>query len=247
MRDLFFSTSEHSRPCESFTQRPRHVSFPSAHSLYKSATILFSFLSTSTLPSNPYNLTLLKSAIINQSTFRLVQPTHFTMAVFCTSRFAPYSFFIDSENSFKSRNATTPTSESRAPAYSQQTTDTETFLQVDLPGVEKHNVSVEVEGNKLTVTGKRYRPTYSASEDVQATEPQSPTKKAKTDHNDEVEPTSEETVKQNDKPAVVYKRTFVLARNVDTEAVRAHNFNNGVLSLVLPAKKESLPRKIQIQ
>lgn len=169
------------------------------------------------------------------------------MAVFCASRFAPYTFFLDTENSAKSRNAATPTYESRTAEYSQQITDSETFLQVDLPGVDKSNVSVEVHGQRMTVTGKRYRPTVSTSEQVQPTEPPSPTKKPKTDPSNDAESASKEQAKHEGKPVVVYKRTFVLARNIDTDAVRAQHFTNGVLSLVLPTKKGSAPRKILVQ
>ncbi|KAI0562371.1 Small heat shock protein HSP20 [Gracilaria domingensis] len=123
-----------------------------------------------------------------------------------------------------------PTATELSPAaYTRQANENETVLQVDLPGVDKEHVSVEVKGHKLTVTGKRLRFANDSAEK----------KKDK-------ESSDGDTVMENQTP-VVYKRTFTLARSVDVEAVKAESFENGVLTLVLPKKEQAQPRKIAVE
>ncbi|KAI0561808.1 HSP20-like chaperone [Gracilaria domingensis] len=113
-------------------------------------------------------------------------------------------------------------------ARTHQLDENHTVLQVDLPGVDKEHVSVEVNAHKLIVTGKRLRFANDSAE--------------KTD-----EQTSDGNVAIEDQNSVIYKRTFTLARLVDVEAVKAESFENGVLTLVLPKKEQAQPRKIAVQ
>lgn len=90
-------------------------------------------------------------------------------------------------------------------------------LKADLPGVAKDGLAIGVEGETLTIEG-------SVDLDAPAT---------MTDVYAEI-------------GVARYKRTFELARDLDTDRIDA-NLKNGVLTLRIPKREQAKPRRIAVQ
>ena len=93
----------------------------------------------------------------------------------------------------------------------------EYVIALDLPGVAKDAIDIDVERNMLTVKAER-RPVVTG-EDVQ--------------------------VELSERPLGVFSRQLVLADTLDTERIRA-DYDAGVLTLRIPIAERAKPRKIAI-
>ncbi|MFJ6854435.1 Hsp20/alpha crystallin family protein [Streptomyces sp. NPDC091271] len=93
----------------------------------------------------------------------------------------------------------------------------EYVIALDLPGVAKDAIDIDVERNMLTVKAER-RP-VATGEDVQ--------------------------VELSERPLGVFSRQLVLADTLDTERIRA-DYDAGVLTLRIPIAERAKPRKIAI-
>jgi HSP20 family protein len=91
-------------------------------------------------------------------------------------------------------------------------------LQGDFPGVEQKDLDVQIEQNVLTVKGERT---------IERAEPNG------------------ELYRRYERSAGAFARQFKLPPSVDAEKVTA-SMKDGVLTLVLPKKAESLPRQIKV-
>jgi len=95
-------------------------------------------------------------------------------------------------------------------------TDEALTLMLEMPGVGKNNIDVQVENDVLRVEGKIDYSTYKAAEPVY------------TEYN-----------------VGHYARAFTLSNKVDREAITAR-VEDGVLTLTLPKSKDALPRRITV-
>ncbi|HWU07825.1 MAG TPA: Hsp20/alpha crystallin family protein [Streptomyces sp.] len=93
----------------------------------------------------------------------------------------------------------------------------EYVIALDLPGVAKDAIDIDVERNMLTVKAER-RP-VAVDDDVQ--------------------------VELAERPLGVFSRQLVLADTLDTERIRA-DYDAGVLTLRIPIAERAKPRKIAI-
>ena len=93
----------------------------------------------------------------------------------------------------------------------------EYVIALDLPGVTKDAIDIDVERNMLTVKAER-RPMAKA-DDVQ--------------------------MELSERPLGVFSRQIVLADTLDTEHIQAH-YDAGVLTLRIPIAERAKPRKIAI-
>ncbi len=89
---------------------------------------------------------------------------------------------------------------------------------VDVPGVRKEDIKVDMSDNILTVSGERK-------------------------HQDEVK---EGRSHLYERSFGKFRRSFTLPSTVDTEHIEA-NVEDGVLRIVLPKSEQSKPRTIQVQ
>ncbi|MET0989121.1 MAG: Hsp20/alpha crystallin family protein [Glaciihabitans sp.] len=89
-------------------------------------------------------------------------------------------------------------------------------LNADLPGIDPGSIDVDVDGQLLTIRAER---TADRRNDVKWL-------------------TSE-------RPAGSFLRQFSLGQGVDPARIEA-NYNNGVLSVIIPVSEKAKPRKIQI-
>lgn len=93
------------------------------------------------------------------------------------------------------------------------------LMTIDLPGVKKEDVQVNLNGNILTVSGERKR-----METV----------------------TDKNGTRKEERAYGKFQRSFTLPETVNAEKIEA-NLENGVLSLALPKAEAAKPRTIQIQ
>ena len=97
-------------------------------------------------------------------------------------------------------------------------TDKEVTLDVELPGLEKKDVTVEVRDNTLTISGER-------------------TNEKKTD---------DKYCRRVERHYGKFERTFSLSDEVDANKISA-KYKNGVLSLALPKTEKALPKEITVE
>ena len=90
-------------------------------------------------------------------------------------------------------------------------------LKADLPGVAREDLSIDIDGDNLTIAGA-----------VKLGEPA------------RMEPLYAEV------RVAQYRRTFVLGPDLDSERVEA-NIRNGVLTLRLPKREAAKPRRVEVK
>jgi len=92
------------------------------------------------------------------------------------------------------------------------------YLKAELPGIKKDELNIAVEGDTLTIKGEKK-------------------------HESEVK---EEQFHVMERTYGSFSRSFSLPTNVDSSKVRA-DYKDGVLTLTLPKKEESKPKKIEVK
>lgn len=97
-------------------------------------------------------------------------------------------------------------------------------VEVEMPGVSKEDVEVEVEHRVLKVTGKRYGRRAGGGENGNES---GPTKGCK--------------------PAVVYSLQLRLGRDADTEKLRCESYKDGLMILKVPSLQKEAARKVNIE
>ena len=90
-------------------------------------------------------------------------------------------------------------------------------VSLDMPGIKKEDVNIELKDNQLYVSGERKKTTL----------------------------TDSETVLKTEKVYGKCARVFTLPKNVKAENIEAR-FENGVLEIMIPKEEKTLPRKISI-
>ena len=96
-------------------------------------------------------------------------------------------------------------------------TDRELYLRVDMPGVDKENIKINLEKGVLQIEGSIHTEEYSDLEPVY------------TEYN-----------------VGHFNRRFQLSEQVDQEKISAE-MHDGVLNLTLPKREEAQPRKIVVK
>ncbi len=96
-------------------------------------------------------------------------------------------------------------------------TDEGIAMQVDLPGVTKDDVSVEVKNNLLTIQGLRQVETS----------------------------VGEDKYYRRERTCGTFQRSFALRYPIAPESIKA-SFKNGVLTIHIPRPKEEKPKKISV-
>lgn len=104
------------------------------------------------------------------------------------------------------------------PPVDISTKDNQIVLEVELPGVAKETVNVELHNNTLVISGRKSK--------------------------DKVEE-KYTAIYQERNTAVEYRREFEINSEVDHKNIKA-NFDNGVLKVSLSKSMEAQPKKIEI-
>lgn len=89
-------------------------------------------------------------------------------------------------------------------------------LNADMPGIDPGSIDVDVDGQLLTIRAER---TSDRRSDVKWL--------------------------SNERPSGSFLRQFSLGQGVDPARIEA-NYNNGVLSVIIPVSEKAKPRKIQV-
>ena len=111
-----------------------------------------------------------------------------------------------------------PSAQSWTPAVDVNETETEFFLSVDMPGLDKKDVSVDIHDGVITIKGERDIDNEKSTDGYRIRERQLGS----------------------------FNRSFRLPDNVNEDKVAA-KFKNGVLTVTLPKTKEILPEGRQIK
>ena len=104
------------------------------------------------------------------------------------------------------------------PAVDIYETDTGAVLSVDLPGVGKENVTVEVKDNILTLKGERF---------------------PKTELN-------QEAYYRQERCYGTFQRSFTLHHNIQPNLIKA-TFKDGMLEIEIPRPEEEQPKLITVK
>ncbi|MDX2115786.1 MAG: Hsp20/alpha crystallin family protein [Planctomycetota bacterium] len=91
------------------------------------------------------------------------------------------------------------------------------YVEAELPGFKPADLDISVEGDELTIKGKREASVAPAGA----------------------------AVVRRERWAGQFERTLRLPAPVDSDAVSA-SFNSGVLTITLPRRPETMPRKIRV-
>jgi HSP20 family protein len=106
----------------------------------------------------------------------------------------------------------------RAPETDVVETEREIRVQVEMPGLKRENIEVDVENNVLTIRGEK--------------------REERTEGQDGRYHLAE-------RRWGTFARSFVLPRDVDADAIQAA-FENGVLSVSIPKSEKARRRKIEV-
>lgn len=104
------------------------------------------------------------------------------------------------------------------PACEVSESDEHYLMSVDLPGMKKEDIKIEMSDNLLTISGER--------------------KREQTEKNQKIQ--------RHEKSYGFFKRSFTLPNSIEADKVEAH-YENGVLELYLPKVQAARPRSIEIQ
>jgi HSP20 family protein len=104
-----------------------------------------------------------------------------------------------------------------APLVDVSETENELVVRLDLPGVDRESVDVQLAGETLVIRGERRGDRGEGERLVHA-----------------------------ERPVGVFQRSFNLSLPIQTERVTA-GYKDGVLTVTLPKQEAIKPRKIQIQ
>ena len=104
-----------------------------------------------------------------------------------------------------------------APAVDIYETENELVVKADLPDVSEKDLDVRVENNTLTVRGER-----KFEKKVQ-----------------------EENYLRVDRTYGAFSRSFSLPNTINSEAIKAE-YKNGVLTVTLPKRAESKPKRVKV-
>lgn len=104
-----------------------------------------------------------------------------------------------------------------APSFDVKETADGFLFRADLPGVKEADVEVSVNGNRLTISGKR----------------------------DFEERKENDNYFMLERSFGSFSRSFSLPDSADTEKTKA-DLNNGVLTILMPKRAEAQPRKVTL-
>lgn len=122
-------------------------------------------------------------------------------------------------------------------------------IYVDLPGVDKKDISISIKGDEMTISAERAATLVSTP--VAKAEATVGTDGAQTDipaaTASPVTSTKEDSYLRRERRTGTFSRTFTLPENADKNQVRAEN-TNGVLKVTIAKRAETIPheRKIDI-
>jgi len=140
---------------------------------------------------------------------------------FVASRGLASELWRDMDKMFNDFTVALPTTEeSYAVASEVVEADEHFILSLDMPGLKKEDIKIELHGNTLTVSGERKR------------------ERENTDQT--------QNVIRAEKFFGAFKRSYTLPVSIEDTKIVAH-YKDGVLEVFLPKAQSAQPRKIEVQ
>lgn len=136
-----------------------------------------------------------------------------------------FSKFLSSDLSTTGNNHTIE------PSYRFESDSKEAFLEVELPGVEKEDISVDVNNHHLTVTAKRIKETLLG----------------KQEENGDGMKDGENDSTRNEKGSITYSLNVRIGHDADVNNISSRSYKNGVLVLRIPSQTKANTRRITIE
>lgn len=124
------------------------------------------------------------------------------------------------------------------PSYRYEADEKAGHFEIEMPGVSKENLSIEVHDNKLFVRGKRFKKSLI---DMGADE----TKEAEMMEGEPQENGEQE--KDEPVPSVVYLLEARLPQGADVDGIKADHVGDGILTMTVPMMADKGSRRIQIE
>ncbi|CAN8071359.1 unnamed protein product [Agarophyton chilense] len=138
--------------------------------------------------------------------------------------FAPHPY----SNLLSQKHTTTPPTVE--PVHHHQSYENNIYVQVELPGVLKQNISLEIHNNHLVLSAKRFRVSKLSKLSCAPAESRS----------------SAGATASAPKPAFLYALELRMRHDADAEAVRVDGYEDGILTIHIPLVTSSASRKIAI-
>lgn len=120
------------------------------------------------------------------------------------------------------------------PKHHLQSNKTESVLEVEIPGVSKDKLTVEVHGRRLSIRGQRVN--HCASDD----------NVSENDVPDDMMNGDAENVPPEDGGTLSYVLEMRLANDADSERVECVSCKDGLLTLRIPKVVKKAPKKISL-
>lgn len=146
-------------------------------------------------------------------------------------------FWPQGYSSALSRHPKTPSSSQTVePSYFYESDQDNAFLQVELPGVAKEHISIEIRGHHLTLSAKRFRtsklaPLSSSTHDANAADAQNAQQPSAASASEPAaapsQPAPSEPAPSESAPAFTYVLELRLANDTDLDAVSVQSYVNG--------------------
>lgn len=125
------------------------------------------------------------------------------------------------------------------PSYRYESDDTAGHFEIELPGVAKENLSIEVHGNKLIVKGKRFKKNLAGALDAAMKD------EGQNGDQDET-PKEQAPAKKEPTPSLIYVLEARLPQGADVDTIKADHCGDGILCMTVPMKTDKGARRIQI-
>ncbi|CAN8068147.1 unnamed protein product [Agarophyton chilense] len=130
------------------------------------------------------------------------------------------------ENSFTASDG----SQHHVPNYEYHQDGDKIHLEVELPGVQKEHLDVEMRGSNLCISGLRFKTSVVHIEEQKG----------------DVAPTAEKDAEKKEGiVSIVYELQVKVGANIDEGGIRAEH-KDGILKMLIPLKTETAPLKIAI-
>lgn len=155
------------------------------------------------------------------------------------SNMFPFSSFNDDLRAMrKMLDVSDGTSHTVEPSYSCRADDKAAHFEIEMPGVSKENISIDLEGHKLVVKGKRFRKQLISNQGTTVEEEGQDGENAATGNTVKV--------KKAEPTPLLYLLEARLAQGADIDAIKADHCGDGILTITVPMKTDHGARKIQI-
>lgn len=138
---------------------------------------------------------------------------------------------------------TVPTVE---PSYTYESDSHLAHFEIELPGVAKEDISVDINAHKLIVKGNRFKKQY-ATEVPNQQENCADVKVMEQEEQDAQQTMQvEEEATPERKPKLIYLLEARIGHGADMDAIQAKHCGDGILTVLIPMKVEKQARRIAI-